>query len=135
MPSPPIANSYREPKMRIRCHSCTRVWEVLDAGEWDKNSLAQCGYCGRNHTLAECLESQVTMKSRIFHISDQVKRRAFTDCFGEYQPATPVLVVVSTQTIGPDASSVPHYRLKAENPSARPRGEWYEGAEHMFERG
>ena len=118
--------------MKIRCHSCTRFWEVLDPGEWGKDSLAQCGYCGRRHTLAECLESQVTMKPRIFHIGDNVKRRAFTDSFGEYNPITSLLVVTSIQTIGPDVSSVPHYRLKAENPSAK-WSEWYEGAECGFE--
>ena len=72
------------------------------------------------------------MNPRVFHIGDKVRRKAFTDCFGKYHPATPPLVVVSIQTIGPDVSSVPHDRLKAENPStAWP--EWYEGAESYFE--
>ena len=69
------------------------------------------------------------MNQRLFHIGDKVKRKAFTDCFGEFHPATPLLVVMSIQTIG---ESVPHHRLKAENPaSAWP--EWYEGAERYFE--
>ena len=72
------------------------------------------------------------MNPRIFHIGDKVKRKAFTDCFGKYHPDTSLLVVVSIKTIGEDVSSVPHHRLKAENPaSAWP--EWYEGAERYFE--
>ena len=72
------------------------------------------------------------MEPRIFQIGDKVKRKAFTDSFGKFHPTTPLLVVVSIQTIGPDVSSVPHDRLKAENPaSAWP--EWYEGAESNFE--
>ena len=72
------------------------------------------------------------MNPCIFHISDTVKRKAFTDCFGKYHPATPLLVVVSIKTIGENVSSCPHHRLKAENPaSAWP--EWYEGAESNFE--
>ena len=72
------------------------------------------------------------MESRLFHIGDKVKRKAFADCFGKYHPTTPLLVVVSIQTIGPDVSSVPHHRLKAENP-ATAWPEWYEGAEYGFE--
>ena len=71
------------------------------------------------------------MEPRIFNIGDKVKRKAFTDCFGEYNPTTPLLVVVSIETI--DGITLPTYhRLKAENPaSAWP--EWYEGAESNFE--
>lgn len=72
------------------------------------------------------------MNPRVFHIGDKVKRKAFTDCFGRYYPAISPLVVVSVKTIGPDMSSVPHHRLKAENPSAKWH-EWYEGAEKGFE--
>ena len=72
------------------------------------------------------------MEPRIFHTGDKVKRKAFTDSRGKFHPTTPLLVVVSIQTIGEDVSSVPHHRLKAENPaSAWP--EWYEGAERYFE--
>ena len=72
------------------------------------------------------------MNPRIFNIGDKVKRKAFTDCFNEFHPTTPLLVVVSIQTIGENVSSCPHHRLKAENPaSAWP--EWYEGAERYFE--
>ena len=45
--------------MLICCHACARNWEVLDSEDWAVDSLAQCGYCGRSHTLEECLESQV----------------------------------------------------------------------------
>src|SRR3990167_6203887 len=122
--------------MRVRCHACARIWEVLDPEEWGESMRAECAYCGRPHTLDECRESQTErepkMEPRIFHIGDKVKRKAFTDCFGKFHPTTPLLVVVSIKTIGEDVSSVPHHRLKAENPaSAWP--EWYEGAERFFE--
>ena len=122
--------------MRVRCHACSRVWEVLDPEEWGESMRAECAYCGRPHTLDECRESQIEtepkMNPRIFNIGDKVKRKAFTDSFGKFHPTTPLLVVVSIQTIGEDVSSCPHHRLKAENPaSAWP--DWYEGAESNFE--
>jgi len=45
--------------MNVICHSCARIWEVLDPEEWgDPNQRAHCAYCGRAHTAEMCRESQ-----------------------------------------------------------------------------
>src|SRR3990167_3930085 len=51
--------------MRVRCHACSRVWEVLDQEEWGESMRAECAYCGRPHTLDECRESQTEREPKM----------------------------------------------------------------------
>ena len=51
--------------MRVRCHACARVWEVLDPEEWGESMRAECAYCGRPHTLDECRENQIEREPKM----------------------------------------------------------------------
>ena len=74
--------------MKVKCHSCARVWEVIDPDGWEDTSRAQCGYCGRSHTLAECLESQVKGEPKVTKAQWTVLETLWDVAQNEKQPIT-----------------------------------------------